>query len=686
MTNRKPNLPAALGRAKIEVVGTNDLGNMAHVEVCAAFLEAYGSSPTGFLYIEPTVHNSTKRPADLVLCHPDVGLLVIEVKAFSLDRIERIVAGTIHIRLGGRVSQKSPILQAKKAMFDIKNALEYIIDGTANHPLFGYIAAFPNISMEEWRTQYDNCLPIEQMLFAEHIQDPQLLKAHVRAYVEQSLSDTHRQRPLTENQLVNVRMAFGDSSVINSNRNQRPKSEVHEETLGSYIDELESLDKFLSEDQKDLGQLNVNGRPRIIRGVAGSGKTVVLAAMASRCFGRIQKRSINMFEEDQPKPRIAVLCFNRSLVKLLRDKIQKAYLQQTGEELSDEDILITHYNQLFWYLRDHIEYVRVQSEDDGERALHYLEQLEKLASEQPDKYWEISFDAIFVDEGQDFSPDDFRVLMSLIRANPATNQKGLVIFYDDAQNLYAQQRPNWSQIGIDVKNRSRVMKECFRNTREIVELAFNVLLGTAAPPEVRTKTRTYADVNYLSNANLIEETDNYVEIKFAKRTFDVPYVTAFNTRSQEKEWVASEIVRLVEDELVRPEDILVLFPKSGEYHDLTDLIRRTSRTSRISGFVQPYGKSADKDAFIFREGYLTLSTIHGAKGYDAPIVFLLGTDLLDLESKGRAAFFVGATRSKLMLNISGIEGPNTLLQEARDVQMVMQSKFEPVSASMAEIR
>lgn len=47
---------------------------------------------------------------------------------------------------------------------------------------------------------------------------------------------------------------------------------------------------------------------------------------------------------------------------------------------------------------------------------------------------------------------------------------------------YAKKRPRWKDIGIDVQrgDRARVMKDCFRNTREIVELGFNVLVGTQA--------------------------------------------------------------------------------------------------------------------------------------------------------------------------------------------------------------
>jgi superfamily I DNA and RNA helicase len=63
---------------------------------------------------------------------------------------------------------------------------------------------------------------------------------------------------------------------------------------------------------------------------------------------------------------------------------------------------------------------------------------------------------------------------------------------------------------------------------------------------------------------------------------------------------------------------------------------------------------------------LTVSTIASAKGYDAPVVFLLGVDHLRSDRKeDRALFYVGATRSKFHLVVSGV-GPRqgTLLEEA----------------------
>jgi superfamily I DNA and RNA helicase len=279
----------------------------------------------------------------------------------------------------------------------------------------------------------------------------------------------------------------------------------------------------------------------------------------------------------------------------------------------------------------------------------------------------LQFDAIFIDEGQDLVPEEYRLLLKLVKADMQTNEKNLIIFYDDAQNLYGKPRPVWKDIGIDVQrgNRSRIMKECFRNTKEVVELGFNVMLGKQSHDSTAVTMRTYADVNMLRQHDLIEEYDDHFKVKFTKRSFSDPIVIRCSNRAEEKERVASEVINLIYDGQVRPEDILILFDRIAEYKDLDAIIKSKDKHGLIKGFIKPYGGNRDDmDRYIFQENHITLSTTKGAKGHDAYLVFLLGADLFSTDSEGRASFYVGATRSKLGLFITGVLAENNLLHEA----------------------
>jgi hypothetical protein len=71
-----PEVLSAIRRANIEVVGQEDIGNDAHAKVVLSILRAYGDSPVGFVFIEPCTRVTTDRPPDVLLCHPEIGLLV----------------------------------------------------------------------------------------------------------------------------------------------------------------------------------------------------------------------------------------------------------------------------------------------------------------------------------------------------------------------------------------------------------------------------------------------------------------------------------------------------------------------------------------------------------------------------------------------------------------------------------
>ena len=80
------------------------------------------------------------------------------------------------------------------------------------------------------------------------------------------------------------------------------------------------------------------------------------------------------------------------------------------------------------------------------------------------------------------------------------------MFYDDAQNLLGRERPNWKSLGLNVVGgRSNVMTQCFRNTRPIVEAAFNVLYGRFAGSRDGVPTKEFGDIATLEEKGLIED-------------------------------------------------------------------------------------------------------------------------------------------------------------------------------------
>ena len=655
-------LTKACNRARARVLGPDLLKNDAEARLLLAMLTAYGETPQAFFYVSPTRARARRRPPDLVLCHPAVGLLIIECKGHRLDEIDGVEAGFLKVRYDNRIEPTNVIRQSEDQLFDIQGEIGLLLPNRRNQPLLNALIAFPNITQADWQARrYHELHPTDVLLFAEQLDDPTLLQAHIAALVTATLTLAHKATPLSPEHWEPIAKVFGNSDVINVARPIRPT--VEERQLGGYIDDLLNRENYLSDEQKELVQLRVDGFPRLIRGVAGSGKTVVLAELVARYLHR--------YPADQ-RPRVGVTCFNRTLVPFLAQKIAVAW-HGNGHDADDPlpPLTIKHLNGLIWSLKEAgwpFQYIGVNTLPEATpRALAYRAQIAAFAQVQPMLYQQLCFDALFVDEAQDLEPAEIALLSDLVKPDPTTGEKTLVLCYDDAQNLYGRTRPVWRDIGLNVAigDRSRVMRRCFRNSRQTVELAFNVLLGSRAPADLRVHTRQYADVGYLREHNLVIEEEDYFQVRFAERNGDAPVVQTFATRHAEQDWLVAQIAQLIEVEAVRPEDILLIAEQPRlPVLDLAGLLNRLQRRLPNLTAHHGYGERENKDGYLFVPDQLTIASVYSAKGYDAPLVFLLGADLFAYTKEGRAAFYVAATRAKYRLTITGVWRDRSLLVEA----------------------
>ncbi|MGI4828365.1 MAG: AAA family ATPase [Janthinobacterium lividum] len=505
-------LRKAAAAAKIECVGLDLIKNDAQALLGLGLLTAFASCSEGFIYFEPCTVRSSQRPSDAVLCTKHTGVVVFECKGFIPGTIERVRAGSIFRQVNGYTKAENPLDQVRSAMFDIKNAIER----RAEHalPLLCYFVAFPNYPAADWEAQgFADSFPSQDLLLMEDI-NPKALLERVLEKVRAASKSAHRGAGATFAEIAAARRAFGDSSILQTRAKYLAKPD---HTLGSIIADNMMSDKELSTEQRQLSELEIGTTPRVVRGVAGSGKTTVLSIQAARFLaGGVQE------ELYAPNSRrVAAVCYNQSFASLLRKQISDAYEVRTHEKLPD-DIIVRHLNGLMFELSKQersFKYINVREGDPEQRALGYIEQLRQLGEWNPAALDALQFDAIFVDEGQDICPEEFRLLHLLVRPEKMNGERPLIIFYDDAQNIYARQRPVWKELGIDVGrgNRSRVMKECFRNTREIVTFAFNILLGSQATVPASVATKEFSGLSELRQGNLVSEMNGMFIAEFAEK-------------------------------------------------------------------------------------------------------------------------------------------------------------------------
>ncbi len=684
MSPWRADLHAAARQASFPFPSMDLIVNEAHGRAAAACLRAFGSDSASRLYAEPrTPHRPSSenaKPSDLLLLHPDLGAVFFEVKGWNLHSILGIEAGLITLETADGVIYKDPWQQAGDAMLQVRDATRRVIKNRRiaayQIPYFERFVMFPNISRKGWRDRgFDKAISASEILFREDMEHPETLRARLLDLLKCKRS---WRPPFGEERLDHVREALGSSVVLD--KNQRGNC-AEDRGLGGIVDSAVQRTRRLSAEQQDLIEAEFDGCPHLVRGVAGSGKTTVLVKNFVRMLDRkLNSAQLNLY--DAPEQRYAVICFNQSLVPLLHRTVQDAFRELTREELPS-CVHIHHLNGLLYELSSkrggplaYQSYKRYQdrpgSPKSAQIAASCCAQLDELAAARPAEFAALQYDAVYVDEEQDLTPEEYVLLHKLLRADRRTKEKNLVIFYDDAQNLYGRPRPVWSELGIAISPaRSSVMKVCHRNPRQIVEFAFNMLLGAAA--ETRAMTRTFAATNYLKSNQLIEELPNRWLVHFASRNDGtVPEVKLFETRQDEMRWGASKLDELINREKVRPEDILIVFDQAftaeEECKELQRELERQvcARCLAVKRLVRPYGRpdNPDKKICIFQEHCLTLATVGAAKGYDSPIVLMLGADLYPTTTEGRASFYVAATRATVRLFIAGLRRPGTPAVEA----------------------
>jgi AAA domain/UvrD-like helicase C-terminal domain len=360
--------------------------------------------------------------------------------------------------------------------------------------------------------------------------------------------------------------------------------------------EGEDLVRVMDQQQEALAKSIGEGH-RVVRGVAGSGKTLILVYRAK------------LFAQMFPQHRFLLTCYTRSLAGVLRTNLEDY-----------PNIDVEHLGTLIWRaIRDSgLSDPKFRDESGEERAAVALEALKRGALGR--------YRAVFVDEAQDFGPNALRFAVSL--ADDRFND--VLIVADAAQNVF-RQRFSWKDAGIQAQGRTKILRRNYRNTREILELAHAFLLpeGTEAdvldlddeavivPPDAAVRQGPAPTLIYCDRAALVESA-----VEEAKR------YTA--TRSA-------------------PKTLALLTIGNRQAIDL----ERRLRSERIPFFfVTDPQKDENKDKVAEALEPVILSTVYSAKGLEFPSVVLCCTprenQTLD---ELRSTIYVGMTRATERLTV-----------------------------------
>ncbi len=232
--------------------------------------------------------------------------------------------------------------------------------------------------------------------------------------------------------------------------------QVRVQTTGDLFDdndaeaELPDIMRVMDLQQEQLARSLGEGH-RVIHGVAGSGKTMILGYRAEYLAQASTASS---------KP-ILILCFNEPLgVKL--------YSVMQAKALGGK-VHVRHFHK--WCRDQLVAYgqtlpighmpVGAMMADMVQRVINAVDRTQ-IPSGQ--------YQAVMIDEGHDFAPEWLKLVTQMVA--PTTNS--LLVLYDDAQSIYERARSkqfSFKSVGIQAQGRTTILKINYRNTKQILQTA-----------------------------------------------------------------------------------------------------------------------------------------------------------------------------------------------------------------------
>lgn len=417
-----------------------------------------------------------------------------------------------------------------------------------------------------------------------------------------------------------------------------------------------------------------------IRGLAGSGKTIVLAL------------KVAYLHAQHPEWKIAVTFNTRSLKGQFERLINTFVVEQTNEVPDWDQIEIINawgapggkqrdgiyykfcsINELsyFDYRAAEIEYGPKKGfESACEKAL--------LEAKNPIEV----FDVILVDEAQDFSPSFLRLCYAFLKP-----PKRLVYAYDELQSLTQNSLPSPEEIfgakasgdpivtfappAAGVPRQDIILEKCYRNSRPLLATAHALGFGIYREPQgliqMFEQKSLWQDVGYRVHSGALEDGQR-VSLERTEETSpkfleahstidDLIQFKTFESEALQTAWLVEEIKKNIQKEELSAEDIIVINPDPLKTRGAVGRARSLLFEAGINSSIAGVTNSTD---IFFESDFVTFTGIFRAKGNEGAMVYVINaqdcysTFLPGELGTARNRLFTAITRSKAWVRVLGV--------------------------------
>jgi AAA domain/Nuclease-related domain/UvrD-like helicase C-terminal domain len=573
------------------------------------------------VYYEPIIED--RYPDFIVIC-PDMGLLVIEVKGWYPKDLLGGDSNSVRVKEShGEVVRDHPVRQARKYMLSLMDKCKYhyygrhLLNSEGEHKNklifpFGHFAILSNVTArqlkEHLRGDFTEIFPPSKVVtrdIFEHWTDENLTSDELYKLIKPYFNPFWEFPWLNSKQIDAIRAIIHPEIELAPNLSQGVESEILD------IPDVKVLDLRQENNARNIGDGH-----RIIYGVAGSGKTVLLIAKA------------RLLSTQKPDAQILMLCFNVTLATYLGNAVRDC-----------KNVTVKHFDG--WAKANGC--ARLQDEQNEELGNRFLQALENGCSDTR------RYETILIDEAQDFSDSWFKCVLEAMHE---PNDGDLIIVGDGNQSLYRKTKVPWSSIGIQAKGRTIYTKfdldKNYRNSREIVELA--AVFSTPTTQSEQTENTILS--LFVDPAKCQRRTGiKPVFVKLDNRRDECTKVLSIVKNLLDGKWFGKDITPL------NPEEIGILYPVAPFYDRpiLKGMIESLSQLSKVVWLNDPDNFRAKTK---INEPGIKIQTIHSVKGLQYRAVIFMWADHLPrqfddtTEIQERCLTYIAITRPEDYLVIT----------------------------------
>jgi len=553
---------------------------------------------------------SKRRYPDFIILHPSRGLLFLEVKDWKPETLRKISKSDVSLLTSkGLVTKAHPLEQVRQCAYQVLNTLSAdprlcqksdSYKGNLILP-YGWGVVFTNIT----RQQIEKAIPDEsrESLLPDHLmiyKDEITQSTDAECFQEQlwGMFNYKFGTALTLPEIDRIRWHLFPEIRIDGDVNHDLFNDAGDQAT-TVQQALPDIIKIMDIQQEQLARSLGDGH-RVIHGVAGSGKTLILGY---RCLHLAQTMS---------KP-ILVLCFNITLAANLR-----AFISSRG---IGGQVQIYHFHdwcgqQLKTYHVDLCEAENPYWERQVETVIHAVDKGQIPRGQ---------YGALLIDEGHDFEAQWLKLVVQMV--DPDSNS--LLLLYDDAQSIYKKSSGlgfSLASVGVQAAGRTTILRLNYRNTREILSFAY-----------------AFAS-HYISPQSGGKNELTLVEPQAAGNTGPTPEVRCFDAFTEEVRFTL-QCVKKWNQQGVAWADMAVLYTQGYQGGLLAEALGKANIPYTLLNTAQ------QKMAYDPSVQQLTVVTIHSSKGLEFPRVIMLGIGHLSdnddsVREQNARLLYVGMTRAQ----------------------------------------